>query len=65
MSGEELIGSLKAHDERLGQKNEPTGGTSQLLLTEEEWRNRDKKESKLLLTKEEWIKRSSKAEGNA
>ncbi|XP_074327749.1 uncharacterized protein LOC141665661 [Apium graveolens] len=60
MSVEELVGSLKAHDERLCGKNESTGGTGQLLLTEEEWRKRDKEESKLLLTREEWIKRSKR-----
>ncbi|KAL8120299.1 hypothetical protein AgCh_017457 [Apium graveolens] len=64
MSVEELVGSLKAHDERLGGKNESTKGTGQLLLTEEEWRKRDKEERKLLLTREEWIQRSSKVRGS-
>ncbi|KAL8120308.1 hypothetical protein AgCh_017466 [Apium graveolens] len=58
MSVEELVRSLKGHDERLGGKNESTKGTGQLLRTEEEWIKRDKEENKLLLTKEEWIKRS-------
>lgn len=36
MTIEEVIGSLKAYDERLRGQNETTGGTSQLLLTEDE-----------------------------
>ncbi|XP_074378634.1 uncharacterized protein LOC141720181 [Apium graveolens] len=37
MTIEEAVGSLKAHEERLRGKNESNG--SQLLLTEEEWRD--------------------------
>ncbi|XP_074359819.1 uncharacterized protein LOC141699913 [Apium graveolens] len=48
MSIEEVIGSLKAHEERLRGQPDASGGTNQLLLTEEEWRKKDKEESKLL-----------------
>lgn len=64
MTIEEVIGSLKAHDERLRGQVETTGGTSQLLLTEEEWRKKDKEESKLLLTRDEWLKRSGRGDGS-
>ncbi|XP_074364213.1 uncharacterized protein LOC141705039, partial [Apium graveolens] len=40
MSIEEVIGSLKAHEERLRGQPDASGGTNQLLLTEEEWRRR-------------------------
>lgn len=63
MSIEETIGSLKAHEERLRGKVEPSGG--QLLLTEEEWSKREKDEGKLLLTREEWLKRTSKGSNDA
>ncbi|XP_074351839.1 uncharacterized protein LOC141690987 [Apium graveolens] len=57
MTIEEVIGSLKAHEERLkGKQVENTGG--QLLLTEEEWMKRERNDGQLLLTKEEWLKRS-------
>lgn len=57
MTVEEVIGSLKAHEERLkGKQPENTGG--QLLLTEEEWMRREGNDGQLLLTKEEWLKRS-------
>ena len=63
MTVEEILGSLKAHEERLRGKTE--SGKNQLLLTEEEWIKRDKEESKLLLTREEWMRRSNKtAEGS-
>lgn len=65
MSIEEVIGSLKAHEERLRGQLEASGGTNQLLLTEEEWRTKDKEDSKLLLTREEWIKRSNRGEGSS
>ena len=55
---EEVVGSLKAHEERLRGVTEPTEG--KLLLTEEEWRKRENSEGQLLLTREEWLKRSSK-----
>ncbi|KAL8154584.1 hypothetical protein AgCh_000087 [Apium graveolens] len=52
MSVEEVIGSLKAHEERLkGKQSDNTGG--QLLLTEEEWMRREGNDGQLLLTKEE------------
>ncbi|KAL8120305.1 hypothetical protein AgCh_017463 [Apium graveolens] len=49
----EAMSMNEGHDERLGGKNKSTKGTGQLLRTEEEWRKKDKEESKLLLTKEE------------
>lgn len=59
MSVEEIVGSLKAHEERLqGQVDSNRG--QQLLLTEEEWMKREKNEAKLLLTREEWLKRKGK-----
>lgn len=61
MTLEEVIGSLKAHEERVKGNNETPG--NQLLLTEEEWNLRENNESKLLLTREEWQKRMNK--GNA
>lgn len=57
MSVEEVVGSLKAHEERLKGQSEPSGG--QLLLTEKEWLKREKEEGQLLLTREEWQKRSN------
>ncbi|XP_074336196.1 uncharacterized protein LOC141673357 [Apium graveolens] len=65
MSIEEVIGSLKAYEERLRGQTESSGDTTQLLLTEEEWRKRDRQESKLLLMREEWIKRSNKNDGSS
>lgn len=63
MTIEETVGSLKAHEERLkGQKD--TSG-SQLLLTREEWLEREKDESTLLLTREEWTKRNNKGNSEA
>lgn len=65
MTMEEVIGSLKAHDERVRGQVETTGSASanQLLLTEDEWRKREKEESKLLLTRDEWLKRSNRNDG--
>lgn len=58
MSVEEVIGSLKAHEERLRGSGEVSEG--KLLLTEEEWKKREQeKDGQLLLTREEWQKRSS------
>ncbi|KAL8097180.1 hypothetical protein AgCh_030333 [Apium graveolens] len=59
MTIEEAVGSLKAHEERLRGKTEVCG--EQLLLTEEEWRKREKNEGHLLLTREEWLKKPAKA----
>ncbi|KAL8133957.1 hypothetical protein AgCh_009142 [Apium graveolens] len=52
ISVEEIIGSLKAHEERLQGKNE-AGGEQQLLLTEEKWARKEKSDGQLLLTREE------------
>ena len=47
MSVEDVIGSLKAHEERLhGQKENNEG--QQLLLTEDEWLKRESNSEKLL-----------------
>lgn len=54
---EEVVGSLKAHEERVKGKSEAV--ENQLLLTEEEWAKREGEEKKLLLTREEWIKKIS------
>lgn len=51
---EEVIGSLKAHEERLRGQTESSGG--KLLLTEEEWVKREKEDGKLLPTLDEWLK---------
>ncbi|KAL8119271.1 hypothetical protein AgCh_016698 [Apium graveolens] len=58
MSIEETIGSLKAHEERLGGQSNNTDG--QLLLTEEEWAKREVRAEKLLLTRDEWLKKMGK-----
>ncbi|XP_074374073.1 uncharacterized protein LOC141714453 [Apium graveolens] len=54
MTVEEIVGSLKAHEECLRGQNE--SGGQQLLLTEEEWNKREKEDRKFLLTREEWLK---------
>ncbi|XP_074352744.1 uncharacterized protein LOC141691892 [Apium graveolens] len=59
MSLEEVVGSLKAHDEKVNGQDEK--GTGQLLFIEEEWVKREGTENlRLLLTREEWLKRSNK-----
>lgn len=58
MTIEEAVGSLKTHDERL--KGQSDAGGNQLLLTREQWLEKEKEESKLLLTKEEWKRCSYK-----
>lgn len=58
MSIEEVVGSLKAHEERL--KGQAENSERQLLPTEEEWLKRKNCEGKLLITKEEWMKRANK-----
>lgn len=60
MSVEEVVGSLRAHEERL-QGPIDSGEGQQLMLTEEEWRKKESGEGKLLLTREEWLKRSGKS----
>lgn len=52
MTVEEIVGSLKAHDERVRGKTENTSGGGQLLLNEEEWSKREADKGKLLLTRE-------------
>lgn len=50
MSVEEIVGSLKANEERTrGQKE---SSEQQLLLTEEEWVKKERKDAQLLLTRE-------------
>ncbi|XP_074348950.1 uncharacterized protein LOC141687552 [Apium graveolens] len=61
MTLEETVGSLKSHEERL--KGTTDTGGNQLLLTREQWIERENDESKLLLTREEWLKRSYKGGG--
>ncbi|KAL8114351.1 hypothetical protein AgCh_021272 [Apium graveolens] len=59
MTMEETVGSLKAHEERIKGQTETGGG--KLLLTREEWIEREREdESKLLLTRDEWMRRSNK-----
>lgn len=58
MSIDEVIGSLKAHEERTRAHVESNDG--KLLLTRDEWRKRDSTEGKLLLIKEEWLKKTGK-----
>ncbi|XP_074366251.1 uncharacterized protein LOC141707132 [Apium graveolens] len=52
MTVEEVIGSLKAHEERLNGQSDNSGG--KLMLTEEEWIKKENEGGKLLLTREEW-----------
>lgn len=64
---EEVVGSLKAHEERTKGMSESSGGQSsggQLLMTEEEWSKKDKEEGKLLLTREEWLKQNERNRGD-
>lgn len=58
MTVEEAIGSFKAHEERL--RGQVEVEKKQLLLTKEEWLEREKDETKLLLTREEWMKRTGR-----
>ncbi|XP_074348566.1 uncharacterized protein LOC141687257 [Apium graveolens] len=51
---EEVVGSLKAHEERLSKSGKNESNEGQLMLTEEEWQKREAGDSKLLLTREEW-----------
>lgn len=67
LSVEEVVGSLRTHEERLkvcGKGSSSSDG--QLLLTEEEWARRENTEGKLLLLREDWLKRSNRrnTEGN-
>lgn len=61
MTVEEVVGRLKAHEERIHGKTEDSSGTgNQLLLTEDEWKKREAIDGKLLLTREEWLRKSGK-----
>ncbi|XP_074323265.1 uncharacterized protein LOC141660198 [Apium graveolens] len=44
MSVEEVVGSLKAHEERVRGRKDTGAGQGQLLLTEEEWKRRENQE---------------------
>ncbi|KAL8154556.1 hypothetical protein AgCh_000066 [Apium graveolens] len=46
--------------EQFGKLEEMFVEEGQLLLTKEEWRQKDNQDGKLLLTREEWLKRSNK-----
>ncbi|XP_074352038.1 uncharacterized protein LOC141691198 [Apium graveolens] len=61
MSVEEVVGSLKGHEERVKRVTETIQG--QLLLKEEEWRKKENSEGQLLLTRDEWLRRTSKERG--
>ncbi|KAK1378600.1 DUF4219 domain-containing protein [Heracleum sosnowskyi] len=58
MSVEEVIGSLKAHEERLRGQTEVN--ERKLLLTKEEWRKRECIEGHILLTQKEWLNRTNR-----
>lgn len=63
MTIEETVGSLKAHEERM--KGQTDNAVGQLLLTEEEWCEKENDEGKLLMTREEWLRRSNKRGGDS
>lgn len=64
MSIEEVVGSPKAHEERLHGQTKTNQG--QFLLKRKEWRKKESNEGQLLLNREEWLKRTNKegARGN-
>ena len=65
MSIEEVIGSLKAHEERISGQVE-NKKSQQLLMTEEEWSKHEASSGgKLLLTREEWLQRSNRGGNSA
>lgn len=65
MSIEEVIGSLKAHVERISGQVE-NKQIQQLLMTEEEWSKHEASSGgKLLLTLEEWLQRSNRGGNSA
>lgn len=65
MSIEEVIGSLKAHEERISGQVE-NKESQQLLMTEEEWSKHEASSgARLLLTREEWLQRSNRSGTNA
>ncbi|XP_074337726.1 uncharacterized protein LOC141674925 [Apium graveolens] len=59
MSVEEVIGSLKAHEERLSGQ-ECSREEQQLLLMDDEWSKRENNSGKLLITHEKWLKKSNR-----
>ncbi|XP_074347526.1 uncharacterized protein LOC141686386 [Apium graveolens] len=61
MSVEEVVGSLKAHEERVEGVTETSKG--QLLLREEKWRKKENSEGQVLLPRDEWLRRTSKERG--
>ncbi|XP_074328303.1 uncharacterized protein LOC141666208 [Apium graveolens] len=52
MSVEEVVGSLKAHEEHVRGQIDTGAGQGQLMLTKEECKRRENQEGKLLLTRE-------------
>lgn len=60
LSVEEVVGSLKAHEERMKGSGKGETNEGQLMLTEEEWQKHENSEGKLLLTREDWLKRSNR-----
>ncbi|XP_074324319.1 uncharacterized protein LOC141661234 [Apium graveolens] len=58
MAVEDIVGQLKAHDERTRGVFEDKG--EKLLITEEEWLKSESPDGKLLLTREEWAKRANR-----
>ncbi|XP_074347367.1 uncharacterized protein LOC141686216 [Apium graveolens] len=60
LSVEEVVGSLKAHEERIKGCNKSDSNEGQLLLTEEEWQKRELAENKLLLTRDDWLKKTNR-----
>lgn len=62
LSIEEVVGSLKSHEERLKASGESEINERQLMLMEEEWQRRENSEGKLLLTREDWLRKAKKKE---
>lgn len=63
VSVEEVVGSLKAHEERMRGSGKGELNDGQLMLTEEEWVKREQSEGKLLLTREEWLWKNKQRTG--
>lgn len=64
LSVEEVVGSLKSHEERMKGCGKTEPGEGQLLLTEEEWQKREVTENKLLLTRDDWLKKTNRRGSN-